>query len=574
MQSRAADRPDRREKRADGARRAPPCRGERFATKRRVLGHLHVPIGWMPLLKRTGKEALDDNIFDLAAQQSYYFFFALFPALLFVISMASFFPLHTLVDDIVQTLSRVAPRDVINIVTTQMRQLSERKSGGVLTLAFLATIWSSSGAMVSIVTTLNAAYGVTESRPLWKARLTAIGLTIGIAIFILASMFLVLAGPSVAEHLANTMHLGATFKWSWWVLQWPVVFALVVTAIGLVYCFAPDVEQDWIWITPGSVAATALWLLVSLGLKTYYTLVPNANATYGTIGGVMVLMLWFYCSSLALLAGAELNAEIEHASPYGKDPGERVAGEKRVIGRRAQRLYEEKRAKGEVPVKPHAGGGQLRRRPSGRGRTRRAASERPGDRRDRARARGPDGGEKGKGRSPARRRRRPGVGTQLAPESPIDRLETLRGRLRDDDRAAAEIQRRNVRRNRHVAGDYDGVQPRLRDEHGHRHRYRHRHLLNDGIVMVDDDNLRLRIRRRRRRLDGRFRGNLRRLRPSAADEGDDDRVAHAGVLQLLQRRGIQRIHASIDLDERHEHLIAQARLRQFDHVTDGDGIGP
>ena len=106
------------------------------------------------------------------------------------------------------------------------------------------------------------------------------------------------------------------------------------------------------WITPGSVLATLLWLVISLALKFYYQLVPNANASYGAIGGIMVLMLWFYCSGIALLMGAEMNAEIEHASPYGKDPGERVPGEKKVVGPRAQRLYEEKRAKGEMPVKP------------------------------------------------------------------------------------------------------------------------------------------------------------------------------------------------------------------------------
>ena len=193
---------------------------------------------------------------------------------------------------------------------------------------------------------------MTESRPWWKTRIIAIGLTIGIAAFVLISMFLVIAGPGLAEHLATTFGLGPAFKWAWWLLQWPVVFVLVATAIGLVYFFAPDVEQDWVWITPGSVLATLLWMVVSIALKLYYQLVPSANASYGAIGGVMVLMLWFYCSGIALLLGAEMNAEIEHASPYGKDPGERVPGEKRVVGPRAQRLYEEKRAKGEVPVKP------------------------------------------------------------------------------------------------------------------------------------------------------------------------------------------------------------------------------
>jgi membrane protein len=317
-----------------------------------MLAYLRVPIGWKELFTRAGKEALADDILDLAAQQAYYFFFALFPALLFLVAVASFLPLQGVLSTVIQKIAEVAPSDVGKILTDSMASLAKQNSGGILTFAFLVTIWSSSGAMVSIITTLNAAYDVTESRPWWKTRLTAIALTIGLAAFVLASMFLIVAGPTVAAHIAASMQLGPAFKWAWWVLQWPVVFALVATAIGLVYYFAPDVEQDWVWITPGSILATLVWLAVSLGLKFYYQLVPNANAAYGAIGGVMVLMLWFYCSGLALLLGAELNAEIEHASPYGKDPGERVPGEKKVVGARAQRLYEEKKAKGEIPIKP------------------------------------------------------------------------------------------------------------------------------------------------------------------------------------------------------------------------------
>jgi membrane protein len=317
-----------------------------------MLAYLRVPIGWKELLKRSVKEALADNVFDLAAQQAYYFFFALFPALLFVIAVASFFPLQGLIDNVVVMIGRIAPADVVKILTDSIVGLSKQNSGGILTFAFFVTIWSSSGAMVSIITTLNAAYDVTESRPWWKSRVIAIVLTVGIAVFILAAMFLIVAGPTLAETLASRMQLGQAFKWTWWVLQWPVVFSFIVSGVGLIYYFAPDVEQDWVWITPGSILATVLWIGISLALKLYYQLMPNANAAYGTIGAVMVLMLWFYVSGLALLLGAEINAEIEHASPYGKDPGERVAGEKRVVGPRAQRLYEEKKAKGELPIKP------------------------------------------------------------------------------------------------------------------------------------------------------------------------------------------------------------------------------
>jgi len=317
-----------------------------------MLGHLKVPLSWTALIKKTVNEIWADDLLNLAAQQAYYFFFALFPALLTFISIASFFPIHNLTGEIVTMLGRFAPPDVIRIITEQVNKISETGHGGILTFAFLLTIWSSSGALVSIISTLNAAYDITEGRPMWRVRLTAIALTVGIAFFILLSMALVLIGPTVAEHLANTLHLGPAFKWTWWVLQWPVVFALVVSGIGLIYYFAPDAVQDWVWITPGSVLATFLWVMVSLGLKLYLAFFGNYNETYGTLGGFIVLLTWFYLSGLAILIGAELNAEIEHASAYGKDVGEKFPGEKKKIGPAAARAYEERKASGKTDVPP------------------------------------------------------------------------------------------------------------------------------------------------------------------------------------------------------------------------------
>jgi len=314
-----------------------------------MLAHLHVPLSWTQLGKRTLKEIWADDLLNLAAQQAYYFFFALFPALLTVISIASFFPIDNLIGQVVTTLGRFVPPDVLQIIQDQIVKISESKQGGILTFAFLLTIWSSSGALVSIISTLNTAYDITEGRPLWKVRLTALGLTVGMALFIVISIALVLVGPTVAEHLAATLHLGVAFKWAWWVLQWPVVFVLVAFAIGLVYYFAPDAQQDWVWITPGSILATLFWLVASLGLKLYIQFFGNYNETYGTLGGFIVLLTWFYVSGLAILIGAELNAEIEHASPYGKATGEKVPGEKRKIGVAAQRDYEERKSRGELP---------------------------------------------------------------------------------------------------------------------------------------------------------------------------------------------------------------------------------
>ncbi len=330
--------------------------GSWLAFRSGVQAIRNLPLSWKELGRRTFKSILIDNLFDLAAQQAYYFFFALFPAILTIISIASFFPIANLVDDSIAMLGRIAPGDVLQIITEQMQKISSSNKGGVLTFAFVLTLWSTSGAMVSIITTLNAAYGITEGRPFWKVRLTALALTIGMALFIVVSMALVLVGPTLAEHLAVSMHLGPAFKWAWWILQWPVVFVVVASGIGLVYYFAPDAEQDWAWVTPGSIVATLLWVIVSLAFKLYITYFGSYNETYGTLGAFIVLLTWFYLSGLSILVGAEMNAEIEHASPHGKNPGEKVAGEKKKIGPAALRAYEERKAKGELDVPPFADG--------------------------------------------------------------------------------------------------------------------------------------------------------------------------------------------------------------------------
>jgi membrane protein len=131
-------------------------------------------------------------------------------------------------------------------------------------------------------------------------------------------------------------------EWTWLVLQWPLVFALVSLGIGLIYYFGPDAEQDWVWITPGAVLATILWLMVSLLFKLYVANFTDYEGSYGTVGGVIVVLLWFYLSGIALLTGAELNAEIEHASPYGKAPGQKNAQGKLLIGARAARVFRDR----------------------------------------------------------------------------------------------------------------------------------------------------------------------------------------------------------------------------------------
>ena len=316
-----------------------------------MLTSLKVPLSWREIFKRTFKEAFwEDNCLGMAAQLAYYFFFALFPALLFLLALASYFPIETLIDDLFRTLGGFVPPEIMTIITDQIVKISQGEQGGLLTLGVLTAVWSSSAAMTAIIDTLNRAYDIEEGRPWWKVRIMAIVLTVGVALFIITAFTLVLAGPRIAEFIAARTTLGPAFEWTWKILQWPLVFALVSAGMAIIYYYAPDAEQDWVWITPGSIFATGLWMAFSLGFKYYVANLGAYTETYGAIGGVMVLMLWFYLTGLVILIGAEMNAEIEHASPYGKDEGEKVPGEKRKIGPARMRAWIEKRRRsGGIP---------------------------------------------------------------------------------------------------------------------------------------------------------------------------------------------------------------------------------
>jgi len=297
-----------------------------------------IPISWTELIKRTVNEFTADNCLGLAAQLAYYCLLALVPALVFLIALTSFLPANT-IEQAIGSAASFLPAQMTDILRTQMESIAARENGGLLTFGFAMALWSSSAAIVSITDALNRAYDIDEARPWWKVRLTAILLTLALAVLVLVSMTLVIAGPTIAEWLAAQTGLGGVFEWTWKILQWPVVFALIAIGLGLLNYFGPDADQDWTWISPGAVLGTLLWLLASLAFKFYVTNFADYNATYGSLGGIIVLMLWFYISGLAVLAGAEMNAEIEHASPHGKNPGEKVPRQRKKLGARAARAY-------------------------------------------------------------------------------------------------------------------------------------------------------------------------------------------------------------------------------------------
>src|SRR3954464_4521209 len=159
-----------------------------------MLKAFSIPVGWFDLAKRTVAEIVADNCLGLAAQLAYYFFLALFPALLFLVAVISFIPIEHLMDSIVGTLSRVAPGEVLSIIQDQILKIANDQAGGLLTFGMIGTLWSSSSGLTAIIDSLNQAYDIQEGRPWWKVRLIALGLTVALAVFIVVSTVLVVAG--------------------------------------------------------------------------------------------------------------------------------------------------------------------------------------------------------------------------------------------------------------------------------------------------------------------------------------------------------------------------------------------
>jgi membrane protein len=318
-----------------------------------MLRTFRIPLSWSDLTKRTVSETVDDNGLGLAAQLAYYFLLALVPAIVFVAALASYFPARV-IDTLLATLAPVAPTEVLTILRDQLSALAEGQDTGLLTFGLAMALWSSSAAMTSLTDAINRAYDLEDTRPWWRIRLVGMGLTIFLAVFVLGAVAIVMAGPSLIDALVGrwggTAALATMWKW----LQWPIAAVLIAFSIGVIYYVSPDADQDWEWVTPGAALATVLWAVASLAFKIYLTHFADYNATYGSLGGVIVLMLWLYLTGLALVVGAEMNSEIEHASPFGKQPGEKTAAGRRVIGAAAARAFAQRRQPVPAPAPAHS----------------------------------------------------------------------------------------------------------------------------------------------------------------------------------------------------------------------------
>jgi membrane protein len=271
------------------------------------------------IIKNTWNAAFADNLVGRAAELGFYFLFALFPTLLTacsVLGLAARSAVH-FYENLLQYLSIVVPPSALGMVLEAFNQTTAAASSGKLTFGLVAALWSASVGFSAIQDSLNVVYRVKESRPYWRARLSAIGITFILSIVITLMLASLLAADFLARlaHLRIYHHFLAVFAaGSLRTAGWLCATAFLSLLFALIYYFGPDVKvSQWHWLTPGSALGMLGWLVASLGLRLYVHYFNNYSATYGSLGTVIILLTWFYLSGLMLLLGGEINSEIEAA---------------------------------------------------------------------------------------------------------------------------------------------------------------------------------------------------------------------------------------------------------------------
>ena len=289
------------------------------------------------ILKNTWDSMFDDNLLGRSAELGFYFLFALFPTLLTacaVLGLAARSAAH-IYEHLLQYLSIVVPPSALGTVLEAFNQTAAAASTGKITFGLVAALWSASVGFSAIQGTLNVVYRVKETRPYWRARLSAIGVTFLLSIVV----SLMLASLLIADFVARLAHLrihdhllAFLTASSARTLGWVVATAFLSLLFALIYYFGPDVKVSrWRWLTPGAAFGMLGWVLGSLGLRVYVHYFNNYSATYGSLGTVIILLTWFYLSGLMLLLGGEINSEIE-AAVHAKNLAETEALKPAIVG--------------------------------------------------------------------------------------------------------------------------------------------------------------------------------------------------------------------------------------------------
>jgi membrane protein len=288
---------------------------------------------WWSALKRTVSEFRADNLTDWAAALTYYAILSIFPALIVLVAILGLAG-DSATQSVLDNLNELGPGPATDIVSGAIKQIasSQGTAGVALVIGLVAALWSASGYVGAFSRACNVVYEVEEGRPFWKLRPLQLAMSLLLILLVaLSAIAVVVTGP-LAEQVGNLFGLGSTAVTIWDIAKWPVIVVTVITMLAMLYYGAPNVRQPGFrWITPGGVLGVGLWLLASAGFALYVANFGAYNKTYGSLAGVIVFLIWLWISNLAVLLGAELNAELERGREVesGVPPEETLAVERR-----------------------------------------------------------------------------------------------------------------------------------------------------------------------------------------------------------------------------------------------------
>ena len=271
---------------------------------------------WKAILVRSVKQAGADAITDIAAALAYYAFLAIPAALLIAVGVFSRTAGPDTIESMMDRLTGVVPAEAIQLIEESLVRVTENKSGGLvlIVLGFLLALWTATGAMNALIRGLNRVYDRKETRSFVKQRFTALAMLVCLLLAFALSFGLLVMGPVISEELGEALGLEGVFGWIWWTAEWPILLLGLLFVFAAVLYLGPNVAHPrWRFLTPGSVVAVAVWLVASGLFAVYVSLFGSYNKAWGSLAAVIILLTWLWLSALALMLGAEINAEAERS---------------------------------------------------------------------------------------------------------------------------------------------------------------------------------------------------------------------------------------------------------------------
>jgi membrane protein len=282
------------------------------------------PSGWFATLKRTAKEFQEDNLTDWAAALTYYSVLALFPALLVLVALLGLvgqYPQTT--NALLDIIGKLGPSSAVDTFRQPIEGVVKSKggAGALLGVGLLGALWSASGYIGAFFRASNIVWDIEEGRPVWRLLPLRVVVTlVGVIAVAIVLIGLVLTGP-LAQAVGDVIGLGSTAVTVWNIAKWPVLLGIVITIISALYYIAPNVKHPkFSWVTPGGIVAVLVWIVASVGFAFYAANFASYNKTYGSLGAMIVFLVWLWITNLAILFGAELNAELERSRQIAEDP--------------------------------------------------------------------------------------------------------------------------------------------------------------------------------------------------------------------------------------------------------------